>query len=120
MGDMVADQAGLYERVAISAPNRLVVSFRRKYTSCKTSCERPEQTAKLQAALEAVTGQKIGLSFELLDELLDGAPEAEATAQPTKRPASGADKLRQARQHPMVHKTVELFDAQIMRVDDDS
>jgi len=93
-----------YARAAISAPNRLVISFRSAYTFSKSVCERPDQLAKFERALADLTGERIRVEFALIED--DPAETG---------PASPAVSPRQRRiealRHPMIRRAIELFDA---------
>jgi len=95
-----------YARIAISAPNRLVISFRSAYTFSKSVCERPDQVAKFEQAPADLTGQPVRVEFALLEEEADRAEDG---------PASPAVSPRQRRievlRHPMIRRAIELFDA---------
>jgi len=111
LGEMVADQAALSDSIAISGPNRLVVRFPAKYTSCSRFCERPEQKAKLQAALGVASGEPVQLEFQVAE-------------QPTDQPAvrtsrSGSIRKYQAEaiKRPIVQRALELFEVDNPRVD---
>ncbi len=110
LGDMTADYGGFYDSVATSAPNNLVVRFQAGYTLQKESLERPERKNRVEQALAEVTGQPVHVQFELLP----------GEVAPTKK-TNSASSLRQFRRdiekHPMVHAAIELFDAEIDRVD---
>ena len=56
---MAAQQARQCQSVAISAPNRLVVTFPAEYTFSKQQCERPEQAARLMRAVAQVVGTPV-------------------------------------------------------------
>ena len=105
LGDMTADHGGRYERVAISGPNQLVVSFREAYTLDKERCERPERKARIEEALRQVTGQAIRVSFETIPETADQAPAPAA--------ASRRQKMRQLESQPLVRRAIELFEAEV-------
>ena len=45
---IAADYATQADHVAISAPNLLVVTFAKKYNSCKAFCEQPEQAQRIE------------------------------------------------------------------------
>ncbi|HEY4308592.1 MAG TPA: DNA polymerase III subunit gamma/tau [Pirellulales bacterium] len=109
---MTADYASSADRVAISAPNSLVVTFAKKYNLAKAFCEKPEQAEKIERALTEVAGRMVRVTFEL-DQ--DAGPEA-ATAAP--RPTQGRDRVREVAKHPMVTRAMELFDARPVRVDE--
>jgi hypothetical protein len=111
LGELVADQARLCERVACPAPGRLVVSFPANYTSCRQFCEMPEQRAKLEAALAVAAGEPVRLEFEVLP---DAAPQGPP------RP-SGMASLRQQQAEiaarPIVRRAMELFEVEHPRID---
>jgi hypothetical protein len=109
---MTADYASSADRVAISAPNSLVVTFAKKYNLAKAFCEKPEQAEKIEKALTEVAGRMVRVTFEL-DQ--DAGPEA-ATVAP--RPTQGRDRVREVAKHPMVTRAMELFDARPVRVDE--
>ena len=114
LSDMTSANAEMSERVAICAPNRLVVSFRPKYTSCKSFCERPEQAARLEKALLEATGTPLKLEFALLEDAPEERPPAEA------RPAavSPRERLVEKANHPFVKRAAELFNAHPVRVEE--
>ena len=74
-----------HHRVAICAPNRLVFTFREKYTSSKSFCERPDQVAKLEKALATVTGEAVRVQFALEK----GLPEENGVASDERPRSSG-------------------------------
>jgi len=96
---------------AISAPNTLVVSFPAKYTSHKSYCERPEQRARLEEALGAATGMPVKLEFRTLP---DDSP-SQAAGRPVVSPRQ---RMREASEHPMVRQAMELFDGEVIRVEE--
>ncbi|HEY5311744.1 MAG TPA: hypothetical protein VIK18_04470, partial [Pirellulales bacterium] len=112
LSDLTGAQAGVCDHLAISAPNRLVLGFRKKYTSCKSFCERPEQVAKLEKALLTVTGQPIRVEFTTLPDLPDEKP-----SQPRPRASASQQRLQEATQHPLVRRAMELFEARPVRVE---
>jgi DNA polymerase III subunit gamma/tau len=108
---MASQHAKHFASVAISAPNRLVVSFRAGYTFSRTVCEQPEQKAKFEEQLAELTGQRVQLEFVSLE------PEGPAAAAQVERQISPQERLRQAAAHPMVRRAGELFGAQPTRAD---
>jgi DNA polymerase-3 subunit gamma/tau len=112
LSELTSTQIGMSERVAISAPNRLVVAFREKYTSCKAFCERPDQVARLERALLEVTRIPVRVEFATIPD----PPEARAAADDRPR-ASKGERLQEKAQHPMVRRAVELFEARPVRVE---
>jgi len=111
---MVADHAKLYDRVVLAGPDHLAISFKAAYAFQKSFCEQPEQVSRFQAALAQVTGRPVRVEFTLTKEASDAVP---ATNQPA-RPATQHQRLMEVDEHPMVHRALELFGAQPMRVDD--
>jgi DNA polymerase-3 subunit gamma/tau len=102
-----------YARVAISAPNRLVISFRSAYTFSKSVCERPDQVAKFERALADLTGEPVRVEFALLEEEAD-QPEQGPNGPTVSRQRRKMEALR----HPMIRRAGDLFDAKPIRVDE--
>ncbi len=111
LSDLLAENASFCESVAFRAPNRLVVTFRAKYTSCKAFCERPKQISKLENALAEITGTTVKVDFAVLadEKSSDPAPP---------RPPSNRQRMAEKSEHPMVRKASELFDAQLVRIEE--
>jgi DNA polymerase-3 subunit gamma/tau len=109
LDDMTAEFGRQFESVAISAPNRLVVSFQPKYNSSKSYCERPECHRRLEEALRAVAGTAVRLEFRLLGHT--GEPL------PAKAVVPLGDRKRQLHAHPMVRQAMEIFGAEVSDVE---
>ena len=109
--DMTADYAAFCDRVAISAPNRLVASFKASYTLQKESCEKPERKAKIEQALQQVTGQRIHVDFEVRRD------EGNAPTRPQPRP-SLRQRMRDFEKHPLVKQAIDMFEAEITRIEE--
>ena len=109
LGDMTADYLRAAESVAISAPNQLVVRFPAGYTHPKESCERPERREKIEKLLANITGTRVKIQCELmLASQDDAAPRAPRTAR---------EKMREAEHVPLVREAMDVFDADIVRVE---
>jgi hypothetical protein len=108
--DVSSDYGSYYDGVAISAPNRLVVSFPARYNLQKERCERPQQKARFEAALARVAGRTIRVDFQLSG---DAAP----SVKPPKRMASARQQQRETEMHPMVQAAIELFGGEVIRVE---
>ncbi|HEY1785377.1 MAG TPA: DNA polymerase III subunit gamma/tau [Pirellulales bacterium] len=106
---LLADFAEHAAVTAISAPNRLVVSFPAKYNSSKVACERPQNLA----ALEQAVGQAAGFAVKL-ELTLAPATEAAVSQQAVVSPRQ---QRAQTAEHPMVRQVSEVFKAQVVRVD---
>jgi DNA polymerase-3 subunit gamma/tau len=113
LSDMTSANAAMCERVAISAPNRLVLSFRAKYTSCKLFCERPEQVAKLEKAIQTLTGSTIRIEFATLE---DDPQQTNSASGGGVRPQSTRERIQERAEHPMVRRAMELFEARHVRL----
>ena len=107
---LVVDQALKAETAAISAPNQLTVGFPRRYNSCKTFCESAERQAELEQALLQVTGKSLRLRFNLLDD--EKTPPVAAPPVVSRR-----QQMRELASHPTVRHAIEIFDAELVRID---
>ncbi len=110
MSDMLGDLARQADSVALAGAGRLAVTFRAKYTSCKSYCRAPAQLAQLESALAAVAGQRVSVEFRCIDGGPAESPAAKAPSAAKRR----ADKA----EHPLVRRASELFDARLVRVDE--
>lgn len=107
IGDMTADMAAKSNAVAISAPNRLVVTFPAKYTFCKTYCEQPDRLAKFEETSAGITGQPVRIGFQLSK---DDPPEELGLQQKNGNDTVPEPALDHS-QHPLVRRAAELFRA---------
>jgi DNA polymerase III subunit gamma/tau len=115
LSGLLFDFASSYERVAISAPNKLVIHFPGRYNHAKLFCERPEQLTELELAVAEAAGRPLRLEFVLLPGEEKTPPPKRANSRPTleqrQRTAAKAE-------HPMVRRAVELFGAEVVRIDE--
>jgi DNA polymerase-3 subunit gamma/tau len=109
--DMTADYAAFCDEVAISAPNRLVASFKASYTLQKESCEKPERKARIEQALQQVTGQRIHVDFAVRRE------EVSEAVRQQPRP-SLRQRMRDFEKHPLVKQAIDMFEAEITRIEE--
>ncbi len=108
LGDMTADFASYYERIAISAPDSLVVYFREGYTLQKEACEQPERKTQLEKTMSRLVGRPVRIDMALIAE----------PRQPQRVAAPSLFQLmREKENHPFVRQAVDLFDAEIVKVD---
>ena len=105
---MTAHYAKKSDSMAISAPNRLVVSFKSSYTLHKESCEKPERKTRIEQALMQVTGQSVHVDFKVIPD------DPGDTTQPKPVP-SYQQRNRDKAKHPMVKEAIEMFEAEITR-----
>ncbi|MCH8046739.1 MAG: DNA polymerase III subunit gamma/tau [Planctomycetes bacterium] len=111
LSEMAAQQARQCQSVAISAPNRLVVTFPAEYTFSKQQCERPEQAARLMRAVAQVVGTPVKIDFAVAEPAASEQPKAAPARAPSQR-----ELISERADQPMVRRAVELFDAEIIRV----
>jgi hypothetical protein len=110
MTDMLGDFARQAESVTLVGDHKLAVTYRAKYTSCKSYCERPAQLAQLESAMAAVAGRRVAVEFKTIDDEPSEAAAPKAQSAARRR----ADKA----EHPLVRRATELFDARLVRVDE--
>ena len=101
--------------IASCAPNRLVLGINEEYISKKAYLERPEQLAKLEKALVSVTGRAWQVVFEVNRSEQPDQPRPVAAAA---RPVGTRERMQEMSQHPLVRRTIELFDAHPLRVEE--
>jgi DNA polymerase III subunit gamma/tau len=117
IGGMTATNAERAERIAISGPNQLAVSFRKAYTQAQQFCERPEPRQKLEQAFSRIAGRNIRIDFVTLpDESVTAGTTAAATAGPAKPPVNRRQRQQELMRHPLIRKAAELFDTEIIAV----
>ena len=110
LGDMTEGFARKAERVAISGPNRLVVSFRKAYTQALQYCERPEKRLKIEQTLSRLAGRPVRVEFVLL-------PDSGGNEEPGSKPPAPLTRRQQeqkALRNPLVRTALELFDGEVM------
>jgi hypothetical protein len=108
---LTADYAKSAAGVAISGPNRLVVTFPENYNFQKQQCERPENKQKIEQALSAVVGTAVALALEA------SAPAREAQPENVRRAPSRQQRLAELRSHPWVGEAIQMFDAEILKAE---
>ena len=113
--DMTGECASKYDTVAISAPNRLVVRFRKDYTTAKEFCERPEKRSRLEQTLSRLSGRTMRIDFAVAADETQGDSTQQVATRP---PVSPRQRQFEVRRHPLVRQAVELFDAEVVTVVD--
>jgi len=113
VGGMASTYARKFHRVAISAPNQLVVSFSAEYNFNRSQCERPENRAQLEKTLSGLVGSPVSLTFETVE-----SPRTQTKRKPPVSSAITSRKWAQkAAAYPLVAEAMELFDAEIVAVE---
>jgi DNA polymerase-3 subunit gamma/tau len=111
--DLLANHASTADRITGSG-NRVTVGFSKKYNLPKSFCERPEQATRLTQALSAAAGGPVTIQFVTLDE-----PVVEKRPQVNVGP-SQVEKRREKEQQPFVRKALQMFDARVVRVEEEA
>jgi DNA polymerase III subunit gamma/tau len=112
LSGMVVDHAKQYDHAAISAPDRLVISFKPGYAVAKSFCERPEQVARFEQALAEAAGRQIRVEF-----IVDADESAAGAAATPVKAVSQHQLMLEISKHPMVERAAELFGAIPTRVE---
>ncbi len=107
LGGVFCDVAADVQTVKAAGKNTLVVSFASAY-SC-SFCQRPERLVELERAVATVVGDKIKLEFRH-----ESPPPRPSRDRP--RGVSMRELVRQSYEQPLVRQAVELFDAEVTRV----
>jgi DNA polymerase III subunit gamma/tau len=109
IGGLAGDMAKQASRTAIRAPNCLVAYFPAKYNSCRLFCERPETAKRLAEVISRLAGGFVQLAFQ---EIPDESAETQL------RPTSHRQRMKEVCDRPFMKKTMELFDATALRLDE--
>ena len=113
--DMTGDCASKFHSIAISGPNRLVVQFRKDYTTAKEFCERPEKRSRLEQTLSRIAGRDMRLDFVFLPEDSQGVTRQQVATRPV---VNRRQRQAEMQRHPLVRQAVEMFDAEIVTIVD--
>lgn len=111
IGGMTADIAGGFTSLAISGPNLLVVNLRTAYN--KQWCDRLDVKRKVEQTLSRLIGREMRIEFAVVP-----GTEATAAAPRPQPPTSRVKKLREIEKHPLVREAVELFNCEVVRIDE--
>lgn len=114
LDDITGVAGAAFERIAIIAPNRLAVYFSEAYNTQKEMCVRPERKLRLEQVLARVAGRPFQLEFHTGSSV--GASSAKASPT-TPAPATRQQRMQERRRHPFVREAMQMFDADITRLD---
>ncbi|MCE9607866.1 MAG: DNA polymerase III subunit gamma/tau [Planctomycetia bacterium] len=112
--NMLGDHAEKCETLAFFVPNRLVASFPKKYNLSKVQCERPDSVSRINEAMTKSVGRPLRLECVLLEDRGGAETKKDAPRGPTQH-----EKLREKTQQPFVRQALELFDARLIRLEED-
>lgn len=112
--DMLKSHVKAVSSVAISAPNKLELTFPRSYHFSKRFCEKPEAIGRLEQIVARLTGQDVRISLALSEETV--AAPSDSQSEPDE--ASGRRKrVYKPEEDDFVSNVMETFSAQVVRVD---
>ena len=112
--DMLKSHVKAVSSVAISAPNKLELTFPRSYHFSKRFCEKPEAIGRLEQIVARLTGQEVRISLALSEETAAAASDAESKPDD----ATGRQKrVYKPEDDDFVSNVMETFSAQVVRVD---
>jgi DNA polymerase III subunit gamma/tau len=109
---LTAGFAKMAAAVAISAPNRLVISFPENYNFQKEQCERVEHKQKLEQAFRSMVGTTVALTFDA-----SAPPCREGQGENVRRGPSRQQRIAELRSHALVSEAIQLFEAEILKAD---
>jgi hypothetical protein len=116
LGPMLAGNLNKSERVAISGPKTLVLTFPPRYNHERDYCQEATRVARIQDVLRKVTGQSRNIRVEAVSGE-DVVPLR--NADPIERATSSYRRQRaEAGQEPLVKRAMDQLGAQIVHVDD--
>ena len=116
MDDITADFARQAATVEAVATNRLRLTFEGTKELAKQSCEKPERKTKLEAALKKVSARDVLIEFAVSTS--NGGDRRDVSPPKASSAVSRRQRMREAEQHPSVQQVMELFEAEIVRVDE--
>ena len=109
----VRDRIGPYGEFATAAhwrtPDALVVEFPQGYTLQRERCERPAARSVLEETVSLLAGRPVQL------ELVQGGSVAEPQGAPSESPL---EQRRRRERAPLVRRAMDLFDAEVTRIDE--
>ncbi len=114
INDMLKSHVKAGTRAAISAPNKLELTFPRGYHFSKRYCEKPEAITRLEQIVARLTGQDVRISLALSDE----GPVGQASDGDTNAANSSRRREYKPREDEFVSSIMSTFSAQVVRVDE--
>ena len=114
LDDLTADLARQALRVEAAGEGKVKVFYGSDQGLTKSSCENPERKSKLEAALSRVAARDVHV-----ETAFDARPAARvATSPPPGGLATRRQRQRELQGDPFVQQCVELFGAEVLRVDE--
>ena len=104
--------AKVASKVQASGDNTLVLVFPADSALAMTRCELPEHKTVISKAVAAAAGRPIALEFKA-----GPATVKAVVAEPVAKGPSRMQRMREIESNDLVKTCIEVFDAQIVRVD---
>jgi DNA polymerase-3 subunit gamma/tau len=114
INDMLKSHVKQVSKAAIAAPNKLELTFPRKYHFSKRYCEKPEVISRLEQIAEQITGQHLKVSLVMSDDG-DAAASGPQRDEPVRQPAR--KRAYKPEDDDFVATVMQTFDAECVRVD---
>ncbi|MEZ6087931.1 MAG: DNA polymerase III subunit gamma/tau [Pirellulaceae bacterium] len=111
LDDMTANYAKNADRVEPAGDGLIRVYFSDDRQLDKASCEKPERRSKLEAALTASANRRVQYECVLAASRTFQRPARRALTT-----AERARRLREVENEPIIRRTLDLFDAEVVRV----
>ncbi|WP_164100408.1 DNA polymerase III subunit gamma/tau [Candidatus Laterigemmans baculatus] len=112
MDGMTADFARQAAAVEPQGKHRLRLMFPADRELARRACEKPERKTQLEAAIRSVSARDVQIDCDLCSTTAAPPKPAKASAAVNRRQL-----MREAEGHPLVQELIELFEAEIVRVD---
>lgn len=113
INDMLKSHVKQVSKAAIAAPNKLELTFPRKYHFSKRYCEKPEVISRLEQIAARITGQHLRVSLVVSED--DGpATASQKQNQAAKKPARG--RVYKPEDDDFVSTVMQTFEAECVHV----
>lgn len=112
LDDLTADLARQSCRIESLEPGKIRVFFPANYQLAKTRCDKPEQKSKIEGALSQIVARRV-----LVETAFDSQAVVQQPNVPRESSADRKQKQRELQSHPLVRKCIEVFGAEVVRVD---
>jgi DNA polymerase III subunit gamma/tau len=111
INDMMKSHVKAVSNSAIFAPNRLEITFPKRYDFSKQFCERPDALGRLESIASELTGQNVRITLVVSEDAADVVDQEKKTA-------NQADKKRvyKPEDDRFVANVMEAFGAQCVKV----
>jgi hypothetical protein len=115
INDMLKSHVKQVSKAAIAAPNKLELTFPRKYHFSKRYCEKPEVISRLEQLAAQVTGQNLRVSLVMSED--DGPSDAQPQQETSVKKPARKQRVYKPEDDDFVTTVMETFDAECVRVD---